>query len=85
MDNGWLTCGFSSEIIADLGINCENLKLNRMGYLDSPCPTTRVLEDGFYPYPEKIAEIANQMCDGNIKWKPSKIVIDEINSFKGPF
>ena len=85
VDNGWFTCGFSSEIIADLGINCENLKLNRMGYLDSPCPTTRVLEDGFYPYPEKIAEIANQMCDGNMKWKPSKIVIDEINSFKGPF
>tara|TARA_B100000989_G_scaffold295670_1_gene277212 strand:- start:4232 stop:5272 length:1041 start_codon:yes stop_codon:yes gene_type:complete len=85
VDNGWLTCGFSSEIIADLGINCTNLKLDRMGYQDSPCPTTRVLEDGFYPCPESIAKNANLMCSGDKNWKPSKITIQEINSFKGPF
>lgn len=85
VDNGWLTCGFSSEIIADLGINCSNLKLDRMGYLESPCPTTRVLEDGFYPDPEGVAIKANIMCNGEKNWKPEKISREEINSFKGPF
>tara|TARA_B110000008_G_scaffold76822_1_gene78211 strand:- start:4064 stop:4786 length:723 start_codon:yes stop_codon:yes gene_type:complete len=85
VDNGWLTCGFSSEVIADLGINCSDLNLDRMGYLESPCPTTRVLEDGFYPNPENVAIKANQMCNGDKNWKPEKISREEINSFKGPF
>ena len=80
-----MTCGFSSEIIADLGINCSNLNLDRMGYLESPCPTTKVLEDAFYPNPESVAIKANQMCDGDKDWKPEKISRDEINLFKGPF
>ena len=83
VDNGWLTCGFSSEVIADLGINCSDLNLDRMGYLESPCPTTRVLEDGFYPNPENVAIKANQMCNGDKNWKPEKISREEINSFKG--
>jgi len=85
VDNGWITCGFSAEIIADLGINCSGLNLDRMGYLESPCPTTRVLEDAFYPSPETVAIKANQMCNGDTNWKPEKISRDEINSFKGPF
>ena len=85
VDNGWMTCGFSSEIIADLGINCSNLNLDRMGYIESPCPTTRILEDAFYPSPETVAIKANLMCNGNKDWKPEKISRDEINSFKGPF
>ena len=85
VDNGWITCGFSAEIIADLGINCSGLNLDRMGYLESPCPTTRVLEDAFYPSPESVAIKANQMCNGDVDWKPEKISRDEINSFKGPF
>ena len=85
VDNGWITCGFSAEIIADLGINCSGLNLDRMGYLESPCPTTRVLEDAFYPSPETVAIKANQMCSGDTNWKPEKISRDEINSFKGPF
>jgi pyruvate dehydrogenase E1 component beta subunit len=85
VDNGWITCGFSAEIIADLGINCSGLNLDRMGYLESPCPTTRVLEDAFYPSPETVAIKANQMCGGDTNWKPEKISRDEINSFKGPF
>ena len=85
VDNGWITCGFSAEIIADLGINCAGLNLDRMGYLESPCPTTRVLEDAFYPSPETVAIKANQMCNGDTNWKPEKISRDEINSFKGPF
>ena len=56
-----------------------------MGYLESPCPTTRVLEDEFYPNPENVAIKANQMCNGDKNWKPEKISREEINSFKGPF
>jgi len=85
VDNGWLTCGFASEVLADLAINCENLKLDRMGYLESPCPTTRVLEDAFYPDPERVAIKANTMCSGDKKWHPENISREEINSFKGPF
>ena len=38
----------------------------------------------FYPCPESIAKNANLMCNGDKNWKPSKITIQEINSFKGP-
>jgi len=85
VDNGWLTCGFSSEVITDLGINCSSIKLDRMGYLESPCPTTSVLEDSFYPNPENVAIKANIMCNGDKNWNPGKIPQEEINSFKGPF
>ena len=85
VDNGWMTCGFSSEIIADTAINCQNVIYDRAGFTETPCPTTPTLEKDFYPNPQSIAIKANMMCGGNEKWKPPKAEQHEIISFKGPF
>tara|TARA_B100001173_G_scaffold307697_1_gene316686 strand:- start:944 stop:1453 length:510 start_codon:yes stop_codon:yes gene_type:complete len=85
VDNGWMTCGFASEIITDVAINCENIQYNRVGFTETPCPTTPSLEKDFYPNPQSIAMKANQMCGGNEKWEPPEVEQHEIISFKGPF
>ncbi len=85
VDNGWMTCGFASEIITDVAINCENIQYNRVGFTETPCPTTPSLEKNFYPNPQSIAMKANQMCGGNEKWEPPEVEQHEIISFKGPF
>jgi len=85
VDNGWMTCGFSSEIITDVAINCEGIRCQRMGFEETPCPTTPSLEKAFYPNPQSIAITANKMCGGNGKWSPPEVEQHEILSFKGPF
>jgi len=85
VDNGWTTCGLASEVISDIAINCENIKCSKMGFADTPCPTTPSLEKVFYPSPKKIAIEANILCDGDIKWSPPDVQQKEILSFKGPF
>ncbi len=85
VDNGWTTCGFSSEIISDIAINCEGISCERIGFSNCPCPTTPSLEDYFYPNPSSIARLANKMCGGDNEWVPPDIVQHEILSFKGPF
>ncbi len=85
VDNGWTRCGFSSEIITDVAINCEKITCERLGFADCPCPTTPSLEKHFYPNPSSIAKLANRMCGGNIDWSPPEVVQHEILSFKGPF
>lgn len=85
VDNGWTTCGFSSEIITDVAINCNNVSCERIGFSETPCPTTPSLENIFYPTPQSIAVKANEMCGGDSKWSPPEQPAKEITSFKGPF
>lgn len=85
VDNGWTTCGFASEIISDIAINCEGIKFAKLGFADTPCPTTPSLEKAFYPSPSKIAIEANILCGGKLNWLPQEVEQTEILSFKGPF
>ncbi|MBN8828433.1 MAG: alpha-ketoacid dehydrogenase subunit beta [Sphingobacteriia bacterium] len=93
VDNAWLTCGLSSEVMAKMiemlpeGIDGKPLNMKRMGFAHTPCPTTRELEDYFYPNAVTIAEQAYQMVTGN-KLDVSKLSLEdakEISTFKGPF
>ncbi|WP_421781071.1 alpha-ketoacid dehydrogenase subunit beta [Kiloniella litopenaei] len=86
VDNGWLTCGASSEILANLmEQSATNIVAKRMGYAPSTCPTTRPLEDHFYPNPQSIAQQANEICGGDKRWSPQSIHRKEIEEFRGPF
>ena len=85
VDNGWMKCGFSAEIIADVATNCESILCRRLGFPETPCPTTPSLEKHFYPNPQNIAKKANEMCGGDSEWNPPEVVQHEIVSFKGPF
>jgi pyruvate dehydrogenase E1 component beta subunit len=91
VDNAWLTCGASSEILTRVYETCmqtgENLPLmNRMGFAFTTCPTTRPLENVFYPNSRTIAIQAYEMVKGKGEhWAPAVDAKTEIDAFKGPF
>ncbi len=95
VDNGWLTCGASAEIMAQIvehlpdGINGKPVKMARMGFADTPCPTTKPLENLFYPNGRTIAEKAHALVKpeetDHTAWLPEAHEIREVDEFKGPF
>ncbi len=88
VDNGWLNAGASAEIIAQVienltdntGVSCK-----RIGFAATPCPTTKTLENLFYPNEKTIAAYAYQMITGEDQWEPSAEEASEIAEFRGPF
>ncbi|MDZ4662403.1 MAG: transketolase C-terminal domain-containing protein [Pseudomonadota bacterium] len=51
-DYDWIFCGFSAEVAAELSHRCfESLErpIERIGFEHVPCPTTRPLENIYYP------------------------------------
>jgi pyruvate dehydrogenase E1 component beta subunit len=92
VDNAWLTCGASSEIMTRAvemtqGEGKDVPQLARMGFAPTTCPTTRPLENLFYPNGRTIAAKAYEMVKGkNAKaWEPPAHEKTEIDAFKGPF
>lgn len=91
VDNGWLTCGASSEILTQImeklpnGIDGKPINMARMGFAHTTCPTTKSLENHFYPNGRTIAEKAYQMISGKTDWQPKESGKTEIDAFKGPF
>jgi len=88
VDNGWICAGAAAEIVAQvverLGIETR-IKVARMGFAPTPCPTTKPLETLFYPNSQTIAAQANTMVTGEANWLPSGVEAKEISEFKGPF
>ena len=92
VDNGWTEFGVSAEIIARInellpnGINGKIIPVSRMGFAATTCPTTRCLEDLFYPNSKTIAEKVCQILGSKkVNWKKIKIENNELEEFKGPF
>jgi len=89
IDNAWVNCGISAEIIAQLSENTKgsvNFMAKRMGFLPTPCPTTKPLENHFYPNAGTIAKQAFEMVFGRTSdWQPKVEEASEIREFKGPF
>lgn len=91
VDNAWLTCGASSEILTRVYETCQQTneplpKLSRMGFAFTTCPTTKPLENVFYPNSRTIAARAYEMVKGkDKKWQPEANAKTEIDAFKGPF
>ena len=92
VDNGWLMCGTGAEIMARViealpnGLNTKPVPMARMGFADTPCPTTKPLENLFYPNGKTIAERAFRLISpqGRISL-PADHEIKEVSEFKGPF
>jgi len=90
VDVGWLNCGASSEIIASvvdrLQGQCEFV-VKRSGFAPSPCPTTKPLENAFYPSSRTIARDAYELVRGiEVEtWEPKAEEAKEIEEFRGPF
>lgn len=90
VDVGWLNCGASSEIatqvVEHLQGRCE-FRLRRMGFANSPCPTTKPLENAFYPSGKTIARAAYELVQGPDAdtWTPKAEEAAEVAEFRGPF
>lgn len=88
-DNAWLTAGASAEIVAQVAERAGGaVKVRRMGFAPTPCPTTPPLERLFYPNPATVAEAAHAMLrPGAAAWRvpPEKAKLAYQMQFKGPF
>ena len=87
-DNDWLHCGFSAEIAARVMTDCfDTLEapVTRIGWAETPCPTTRCLEDEFYPNAVDIIRAIERQLD----LEPTDLEGEEFfsyeNKFRGPF
>ena len=88
VDNGWLTCGASAEIVTSVieAVNGSRpISVKRMGFEQVTCPTTPGLEDLFYPNARTIAINANEMINGGSDWIPENKGAIEASEFRGPF
>lgn len=89
VDSAWTSCGASAEIIAQVTERLGNLKkvrIGRMGFENVPCPTTKKLENLFYPNAQTIAAKAFSMVHDNRRsWIPDQGEAPEVIEFKGPF
>lgn len=92
VDNAWLTCGASSEMLTQVYEICRQTgesvpDMFRMGFAFTTCPTTKPLENVFYPNGRTIAARAYDMVKGKGQphWEPPIDAKTEIDAFKGPF
>jgi pyruvate/2-oxoglutarate/acetoin dehydrogenase E1 component len=89
VDNAWLTCGVSAEIVAQVSERLQGIRkvqVHRLGFAPVPCPTTPSLEEAFYPNARTIASAAFALVRGEQQhWIPAKRADLESTDFKGPF
>jgi acetoin:2,6-dichlorophenolindophenol oxidoreductase subunit beta len=74
VDNAWTSCGASAEIVAQVIERAQNgkpIRVQRMGYAPTTCPTSPALEREFYPDPLKIAQAAYALVRPDAgRWDP---------------
>jgi pyruvate/2-oxoglutarate/acetoin dehydrogenase E1 component len=89
VDCAWTSCGASAEIVAQVSERLEDvreIRHRRMGFAPVVCPTTKDLENLYYPDAQKIAAEAYSLVRGNgSTWMPEAIPAQEIVEFRGPF
>jgi len=90
VDTGWLSCGASSEILSEVFERIgerRHFVAKRLGYLPTPCPTTKILENLYYPSPQSIAQATYRLVRGADApaWQPGKVDSSEVAEFRGPF
>lgn len=87
-DYDWINCGFSSEVVARVSEKCfGELKspVTRIGFAPTPCPTTRPLENLFYPNATDIIRaVEKKLGLPKTDLSQEKFHTWE-NKFKGPF
>jgi pyruvate/2-oxoglutarate/acetoin dehydrogenase E1 component len=89
VDTGWLCCGASAEIVAQVAERLQGvreLSLKRLGFAPVTCPTTPALEQLFYPDARTIAAAARALVEGRTTgWLPEERPDLRHIEFKGPF
>jgi pyruvate dehydrogenase E1 component beta subunit len=89
VDTAWLPCGAGAEISMQVIEKLQGrrkIKVERAGFAFAPCPTTKPLENIFYPNSSTIAIQAYGMVyPDSESWLPAEEEAYEIANFKGPF
>lgn len=88
VDNDWMTCGASAEIISQVIERLQgvrDVRVRRMGFAPVSCPPTPSLEDLFYPNGRTIASSAYTLVTGQESWMPDELPELKEIEFKGPF
>ncbi len=89
VDTAWTFCGASAEIVAAVGESlggCAPFAFRRLGFAPVVCPTSKPLENLFYPSPQTIAQQAYRLVRGEaMPCSEESIPSPEIAEFKGPF
>jgi pyruvate/2-oxoglutarate/acetoin dehydrogenase E1 component len=87
VDCGWVNCGAGAEIVARLAERGAAGRVRRLGFEPVVCPTTKPLEDLFYPTPRSIASEAYALVHaaGADAWAPGAETAQPLADFKGPF
>jgi pyruvate/2-oxoglutarate/acetoin dehydrogenase E1 component len=89
VDSAWLCCGAAAEIIAQVAERLQGvrgLRLRRLGFAPTTCPTTPALEELFYPNARTVAAAARDLVEGTTTgWMPEPRDDLQGTEFKGPF
>jgi len=90
VDNAWMNCGASAEIVARVSevLGEDGIKVRRMGFAQTTCPTSPWLENAFYPNPATIATAAHAMVKPDAAdWTPDpeRAKLAYQSEFRGPF
>jgi pyruvate/2-oxoglutarate/acetoin dehydrogenase E1 component len=85
VDSAWTCCGAGAEIITRVGEALESFRFRRLGFAPVVCPTSKKLENLFYPDVRKIATTACELVRGDSSWQPDHVPSPEVVQFKGPF
>ena len=83
-DYDWINCGFSAEVAARIQEKClRSLQspVTRLGFAKTPCPTTRPLENKFYPNAIDIIQAVEQ----KLGLSPTDITGEEFYSYEKKF
>lgn len=87
-DYDWTFCGFASEVAAHLQEHCfEALEkpVARIGFAPVPCPTTRPLENLFYPSAVQIVRKVEELLNISPTDLSGESFYSYENQFRGPF
>jgi len=87
-DYDWVPCGFGAEVAAEVSRQCFGklkLPVERIGFAHTPCPTTRPLENLFYPNAVTIIREVERMLKLSETDLSGETFYSWEERFKGPF
>ncbi len=85
VDHGWLKCSIVHSIAFILREKGFTGKIKVLGYADSPCPTSRNLENYFYPSASSILNETCRLLNLSYLEFNQLPISEELANFKGPF
>lgn len=87
-DYDWAFCGFGAELAAVISRRCFGVldrPVERLGFAHVPCPTTRPLENLFYPSAISIIRTVESLLDLEPADLSEEVFYSYEHRFKGPF